>query len=195
MKGSRDHGHLDLSKMLQYKSTFFYRPIAFCQGPLASGTQNLCWWIVCIAHLSHTHILGPACLSTCILACSVISVMSNSVLPHELKPARLLCPWNSPGKNTGVGCHSLLQGIFLTQGSNPDLLGLLHWQAGSLPLSPPGNPIFPNRKFSFFSQPFWTYSMKTSPIVLAFRGLSLPLFLVWSLILYSLHYNILNSFA
>ena len=35
----------------------------------------------------------------------------------------LLCPWDSPGKNTGVGCHALLQGIFLTQGSNP---GLLH---------------------------------------------------------------------
>ena len=33
------------------------------------------------------------------------------------------CPWNSPGNNTGVGCHPLLQGIFLTQGSNP---GLLH---------------------------------------------------------------------
>ena len=40
-----------------------------------------------------------------------------------LEPARLLCPWNSPGKNIGVGCHSLLQGIFLTQGSN---LSLLH---------------------------------------------------------------------
>ena len=38
-------------------------------------------------------------------------------------PARLLCLWNFPGKNTGVGGHSLLQGIFLTQGSNP---GLLH---------------------------------------------------------------------
>ena len=36
--------------------------------------------------------------------------------------ARLLCPWNSPGKNTGVGSHSLLQGIFLTQGSNPNLM-------------------------------------------------------------------------
>ena len=36
-------------------------------------------------------------------------------------PARLLCPWDSPGKNTGVGCHALLQGIFPTQGSNPDL--------------------------------------------------------------------------
>ena len=39
--------------------------------------------------------------------------------------------------NTGVGCHALLQGILLTQGSNPRLL---HWQMGSLPLVPPGKP-------------------------------------------------------
>ena len=44
---------------------------------------------------------------------------------------RLLCPWDSPGKNTGVGCHALLQGIFLTQGLNPGLLH--HWQTDSLP--------------------------------------------------------------
>ena len=43
------------------------------------------------------------------------------------------CPWGSPGKNTGVGCHALLQGTFPTQGLNPRLLCLLHWQAGSLP--------------------------------------------------------------
>ena len=55
-------------------------------------------------------------------------------------PIRLLCSCNSPGKNTGVGCHVLLQGIFLTQGSNPDLLHLLHWQAGSLPLNHLGSP-------------------------------------------------------
>ena len=42
-----------------------------------------------------------------------------------------------PGKNTGVGCHILLQGIFLTQGSNAHLLCLLPWQVGSLPLAPP----------------------------------------------------------
>ena len=46
--------------------------------------------------------------------------------------AGLLCPWDSPGKNTGVGCHSLLQGIFLTQGWKLCLLHLLHWQASSL---------------------------------------------------------------
>ena len=45
---------------------------------------------------------------------------------------------DSPGKITGVGCHALLQGTFPTQGSNPSLLPLLHWQVGSLPLVPPG---------------------------------------------------------
>ena len=49
-------------------------------------------------------------------------------------PTRLLCPWDSPGKNTGVGCHFLLQGIFPTQGSNLHLLHLLHWQEDSLQL-------------------------------------------------------------
>ena len=47
---------------------------------------------------------------------------------------------DSPGKNTGVGCHFLLQGIFPTQESNPHLLCFLHWQARSLPLAPPGKP-------------------------------------------------------
>ena len=50
--------------------------------------------------------------------------MSDSVQPYGLQPARLHCPWDSPGKNTRVGCHFLLQGIFPTQGSNPRLLGL-----------------------------------------------------------------------
>ena len=48
--------------------------------------------------------------------------MSNSLRSHGLQPTRLLCPWDSPGKNTGVGCHFLLQRIFPTQGMNPDLL-------------------------------------------------------------------------
>ena len=42
--------------------------------------------------------------------------------PTDHSPTRLLCPWDFPGKNTGVGGHSLLQGIFPTQGSNPHLL-------------------------------------------------------------------------
>ena len=50
------------------------------------------------------------------------SVMSDSLQHHGLQPARLLCPWDSPGKNTGVGSYSLLEGIFLIQRSNMDLL-------------------------------------------------------------------------
>ena len=52
-----------------------------------------------------------------------VLVVSNSLWPYGLQPARLLCPWNSPGRTTGVGCYFLLQGIFLTQGWNS---GLLH---------------------------------------------------------------------
>ena len=56
---------------------------------------------------------------------------------HGLQPAKLLWPWDSPGKNTGVGCHFLLQGIFLTQGLN---LHVLPSQADSLPLKHQGRP-------------------------------------------------------
>ena len=46
---------------------------------------------------------------SCCQACQVASVVSDSVRPHGLQPTRLPCPWDSPGKNTGVGCHFLLQ--------------------------------------------------------------------------------------
>ena len=59
------------------------------------------------------------------------SVVSSSLQPYGLQPTRLLCPWDFPGKNTGVGCHFLLQEIFPTQESS---LHLLHWQVDSLPL-------------------------------------------------------------
>ena len=49
------------------------------------------------------------------------SVVSNSLRPHGVQPTRLLCPWEFLGKNTGVGCHFLLQGIFPIQGLNPAL--------------------------------------------------------------------------
>ena len=48
-------------------------------------------------------------------------VLFNPLRPFGLQPARLLCPWDSPGKDAGVGCQGLLQGIFPTQGSNPRL--------------------------------------------------------------------------
>ena len=57
--------------------------------------------------------------SRCSIQFSICSVVSNALWPHGLGPARVLGPWDSPGKNTGVSCHFLLQGIALTQGSNP----------------------------------------------------------------------------
>ena len=59
--------------------------------------------------------------------------------PMDCSPP-ILCPWDFTGKNTGVGCHTLLQGISLTQGSNQCLLRLVHWQMDSLSLSHLGSP-------------------------------------------------------
>ena len=61
--------------------------------------------------------------------------------PYGLQPTRLLCPGDVLGKNTGVSCHVLLQGIFPTQGSNPHLLYLLHWPVGFFTTVPPGEPL------------------------------------------------------
>ena len=66
--------------------------------------------------------------------CCVLShsVMSDSLRHHGLQPTRLLCPWDFPDKNAGVGCPFLLQGLFPRL--KPSLLPLLHWQADSLSL-------------------------------------------------------------
>ena len=66
------------------------------------------------------------------------SLVSDSLQPHGLKLTRLLCSWNSPCKDTGVGSHSLLQGVFLTQGLN---LGLLHCRWILYHLSHQGSPV------------------------------------------------------
>ena len=69
--------------------------------------------------------------------------MSDSSRTHGLQSARLVWLWDFPGKNTGVGCHVLLQGICPTQGLNLHLLGLLHWQEDSLPLYHLASPKVP----------------------------------------------------
>ena len=63
---------------------------------------------------------------------SEVAQLCPTLWSHGLQSTRLLCPWDFPGKSTGVGCHFLLQGIFLTQGSNP---GLLHCRQTPYPLS------------------------------------------------------------
>ena len=65
----------------------------------------------------------PHCTQWASCVCISCSVVSDSLWPQGLQPARLLCPWDSPGKITGMCCPSLLQRIFQTQGSNP---GILH---------------------------------------------------------------------
>ena len=80
--------------------------------------------------------------STFLLKC--YSAMADPLQPHGLYPTRLLSPWDSPGKNSGVGCHSCLQGIFLTQGSNPHLLRC-RWILQHLS---PGKPYFPSQEAS-----------------------------------------------
>ena len=77
------------------------------------------------------------------LVCVSCSVPSNSLRPHGLQLARLLCPWNSPSKNTRVGYHSLLQGTILTQIFNT---GLPNFRQILYHLSQQGGPeeyIFP----------------------------------------------------
>ena len=73
------------------------------------------------------------CVCGCVCVCVSCSVMSDSLRPHGLPPSWLLCPQNSPGKNTGVGCHVLLQGIFHMAGrlftvwtAREDLFTMLH---------------------------------------------------------------------
>ena len=75
--------------------------------------------------MSKKNILSQSLLCQKWLVLCVCSVMSNFLWPHGIQPARLLCPWDSPGKDTGVDCHFLLQGIFLTQGLSTGPLCLL----------------------------------------------------------------------
>ena len=75
---------------------------------------------------------GNACIhAESLQLCLYLVTTVDSWRPYGLQSIRFLCLWDSPGKNTGVGCYALLQGIFPTQGLNSGILLLLHWQAGS----------------------------------------------------------------
>ena len=81
---------------------------------------------------SSTFWVRCVCVCVCVRACWVGSVVSNSLHPLDCSPPGSSVPRDSPGKNTGVGCHALLQGIFPTQGWNPLLSCLLRWQEGQV---------------------------------------------------------------
>ena len=90
----------------------------FPGGTDPANTLILCFWEISV-------ILSPLCEGSITQSC-------QTLWPCGLQPTRLLCPWHFPGKNTGVGCHFLLQGIFPSQGPSPHLL---RWQVDSLWLS------------------------------------------------------------
>ena len=83
-------------------------------------------------------LLGPHSHGVCALSLSRVRLCAT---PWAVA-CRPLCPWDSPGKSTGVGCHSLLQGIFLTQVLNLGCLRCLPWWAVSLPFAPPGKRMW-----------------------------------------------------
>ena len=89
----------------------------------------VCWAAVCSMNPDTVH----ACLLSRFSPVQPCVMLWTVVLKAPLS-------MDSLGKNTGVSCHALLQGIFPIQGSNPHLLCFLNWQAGSLPLVPPGKP-------------------------------------------------------
>ena len=98
---------------------------AAAAGALFLGIFSISYWI--FLHIRIFCTLNQILCSTilgralCVLSVLTCSVMSDSQRPHGLQPTRLLCPWDSPGKNTRVGCYALFQGIFPTQGPNPGL--------------------------------------------------------------------------
>ena len=95
--------------------------------------------------LSHDVLASPSprsgfrCLCAYMPVCLVVSAVSDSLQPYRLLPARLLCPWDSLGKNAEVGCHALFQGIIRTQGSSPNLQCLLHCRFTAKPAGKPSN--------------------------------------------------------
>ena len=115
--------------------------------PLPTSPSNLQWLfeLQCFSK-QHTSQLQSIFVFLQRLAHSRYPVAACCMLSHVTPwtaATRLLLSWDFPGKNTGVGCHFLLQGIFPSQGLNPHLLHPLYWQADSLPLAPPGKPQLP----------------------------------------------------
>ena len=88
-------------------------------------------------------VFGNGVIGRCV--CVVVAQSCPTLCDHGLEPTRLLCPWDSPGKKTRVGCHALLQGIFPTQGSNP---GLLHCRQILYGLSHLGSPFWKICRFT-----------------------------------------------
>ena len=102
---------------------------------------------------------SPLCCCCC--CCSVAAVMSDSVRPHRWQPTRLPCPRDSPGKNTGVGCHFLLQ--CMTVKSESEVAQLCLTLRDPMDCSPPGSSIhgiFQARVLEWSAIAFFVRSLK-----------------------------------
>ena len=108
---------------------------------------------VCVCARARAHAQAHVCAK----------LLQSCPTPCDPMDSRLLCPWDSPGKNTGVGCHFLLQGIFPAWGSNRRLLCLLRWQADSLSLAPLGKSHLPLSLWSQARPGLVTKAWFTSP--------------------------------
>ena len=138
-----------------------------CWAPFSAGCRNILFCKLSGASVGSSHGLSTFPLLTPWSSVSH-SVVSDSLQFHGLQPSRLLCPWDFPEKNTGVGCHFLLQGIFLTLRSN---LHFLHWQVNSLPLSHMGSTAKAMRECvhgsvaSVVSDSLWLHRLQPSRIL------------------------------
>ena len=118
---------------------------------MVRGLKHHLFWVLNRLRMTLTLLLFPFLN----YHASLLSRVQLFVTPRT-EPARLLCLRESPGKNTGVCCHALLQRIYPTQGSN---LHLLHWRWFLLPLSHHRSPQ--NTSNNSKIQQFWVYQTKT----------------------------------
>ena len=103
------------------------------------------FWSQLVCQILVLQIYAPVFASVCLVAQSCLTLRV-----YGLWPAKLLCPWDFPSKNTGVDCHFFSQDIFPTKGLNPHLLSLRQWQEDSLPLYHLGSPGGVCMSFVFF---------------------------------------------
>ena len=127
-----NHFWFDLAKFQSiFAQTFYFYLFCFC-----SNFKNFQYASVYRVRLQKAQCKICSSQTDFVVIVQLLSHVQLFGTPRTVG-TRLLCPWDVPGNNTGVGCHFLLQGIFSTQGWKPPLL---HWQGDSLPRSHQGSP-------------------------------------------------------
>ena len=123
--------HIDRSHVRGHARTLSSEP--------AYGFQLPSYRVTLLHGRRELYILRMHRLNPCCCCCSVASVVSDSVRPHRRQPTRLPHPWDSPGKNTGVGCHFLLQCMKVK--SQSEVAQLCPTPSDPMDCSPPGSSV------------------------------------------------------